>query len=79
MIPGCNDAEENIRATSEFARGLSSLVELDLIPLHHLGKAKYDSLNHAYPMNNVTLIPDSVLQNTKRLVESYGLKCNIVG
>ena len=79
MIPGCNDSEENIRATCEFARGLSSLVELDLIPLHHLGKAKYDSLNRAYPMNNITPIPNNVLQNTKRLVESYGLICNIVG
>jgi len=78
MIPGCNDSEENIRATCEFARGLSSLVELDLIPFHHLGRAKYDSLNRAYPLSNVALIPDSVLQDAKRLVESYRLESTIV-
>lgn len=78
VIPGYNDSEENIRATCEFAQGLSSVVEVDLIPLHHLGKARYDSLNRPYPIANIPLVPDSVLQSMKRLVESYGLKCSIV-
>jgi pyruvate formate lyase activating enzyme len=79
VIPGYNDSEDNIRATCEFARELSSLVEINLLPLHHLGKARYDSLNRAYPIANVPLSPDSVLRNIKRLVESYQLNCNIVG
>jgi pyruvate formate lyase activating enzyme len=79
VIPGYNDSEENIRATCEFARGLSSLVEVNLLPLHHLGRARYDSLNRAYLIANVPLTPDSVLQNIKRLVESYQLNCGIVG
>ena len=66
MIPGCNDSEENIKATFEFIRGFSSLVDLDLIPAHRLGKAKYDSLNRDYPKNDIAHIPASVLQNTKR-------------
>jgi pyruvate formate lyase activating enzyme len=78
VIPGYNDSEENIRATCEFAQGLSSAVEVDLIPLHHLGKARYESLNRPYPIADIPLVPDSVLQNMKRLVESYGLKCSIV-
>jgi len=79
VIPGYNDSEENIRATCEFARDLSSLVNIDLLPLHHLGKARYDSLNRAYPIADIPLIPDSVLHNIKRLVESYQLNCSIVG
>ena len=77
VIPGYNDSEENIRATCEFAQGLSSVVELGLVPLHHLGEARYDSLNRPYPIANVPLVPDSVLQSMKQLVESYGLKCSI--
>ena len=79
VIPGYNDSEENIRTTCEFARGLYSVVEVDFQPLHHLGKARYDSLNRLYPIANIPLIPDSVLQNMKRLAESYGLKSSIVG
>ena len=77
VIPGYNDSEENIRATCEFARGLSSVVELHLLPLHHLGQARYDSLNRSYPVADIPLIPDCILQDTKRLVESYGLQCTI--
>jgi len=77
LIPGYNDSEENIRATCEFASGLSSLVQFDILPLHHLGKARYDSLDRSYPIADIPLIPDSVLQDTKRLVESYGLQCII--
>jgi pyruvate formate lyase activating enzyme len=79
LIPGYNDSEENIRATCEFARDLSSLVNIDLLPLHHLGKARYDSLNLAYPIADIPLITDSDLHNIKRLVESYQLNCSIVG
>ena len=79
VIPGYNDSEENIRATCEFARDLSSLVNIDLLPLHHLGKARYNSLNLAYPIADIPLIPDNALQNIKRLVESYQLNCSIVG
>ncbi len=78
IIPGCNDSEENIRATCEFALGLSSVVEIGLLPLHHLGKARYDSLNRPYPIAGIPLIPDSVLQEMKRVVNSYGLQCSIV-
>ncbi len=77
IIPGCNDSEENIRATCEFAVKLSSVVEVDIMPLHHLGKARYDSLNRPYPIANLALIPDDVIQGIKRLIESYGLKCVI--
>ena len=79
IIPGYNDSEENIRATCQFARGLSSLVEVDVLPLHHLGKARYDSLNRDYPIADIPLVPDGILQHIKRLVESYGLKSDIVG
>jgi len=77
VIPGYNDSEENIRAICEFAQGLSSVVEVHLIPLHHLGKTRYDSLNRPYPIAHIPLVPDSVLQDMKRLVESYGFMCSI--
>ena len=79
VIPGYNDSEENLRAVCEFARGLSSLVEIDLLPLHHLGKTRYAALGREYPIDGIPLIRDDVLSEMKHLVESFGLKCNIVG
>jgi pyruvate formate lyase activating enzyme len=79
VIPGYNDSEENIRTTCKFAQTLSSVVEVDILPLHHLGKARYESLDRIYPISNLSLIPDNVLQDMKDIVESYGLKCRIGG
>lgn len=77
VIPGYNDSEQNIRATCEFSLTLPSVVEVHLLPLHHLGRARYESLDRPYPIANVPLIPNSILQSRKQLVESYGLKCRI--
>jgi len=77
VIPGYNDSEENIRAICEFSQDLSSIVEIHLIPLHHLGKGRYDSLGRSYSIDDVPLITDNVLENLKTLVELYGLKCVI--
>jgi pyruvate formate lyase activating enzyme len=79
LIPGYNDSEENLRATCEFARGLSSVVEFDLLPLHHLGKSRYESMDRPYSIGDIPLISDDALLNMKLIVESYGLKCTIGG
>ena len=79
VIPGCNDSEENIHTVCLFAKDLPSLVEIDLLPLHHLGKARYAAIGRAYPIDGIPLIKDDTLSEMKRLVESYGLKCNIIG
>jgi pyruvate formate lyase activating enzyme len=77
LIPGCNDSEANIRATAEFSKGLASVVEVGIMPLHHLGKSRYESLDRPYPIEGLALIPEEQLQKTKALIESYGLKCRI--
>lgn len=79
LIPGYNDSENNIRLTCEIALELSSVVELHLLPLHHLGQARYLSLNRQYPISDLSLIPDDTLDRMKQLVESYGLKCHVGG
>lgn len=79
VIPGCNDSEENIRATCEFVGNLDSIVCMDLLPVHHLGKARYESLGRKYPLTGVALYSDDVMKKMSELVESYGLKCRIGG
>jgi pyruvate formate lyase activating enzyme len=79
MIPGYNDSEENLGAVCDFARDLPSLVEINLLPLHHLGKARYAALGLEYPIDGIPFVKDDVLTEMKHLVESCGLKCSIIG
>jgi pyruvate formate lyase activating enzyme len=79
VIPGYTDSDRNIKAICKFALELPSVVRVDLLFMHHLGKARYDSLNRVYPIADVPTIPNDVLQRMKLLVESYGLRCSIGG
>jgi pyruvate formate lyase activating enzyme len=78
-IPGYTDSEDNIRGICELVRRLRSVVKVDLLPMHHLGRARYESLNRAYPIAHVSPIPDEALERMKQMVESYGLICEIEG
>jgi pyruvate formate lyase activating enzyme len=79
LIPGYNDSEANLKAVSRFASSLNSLVEVHLMPVHHLGTKRYESLNRPYPIAGVPLIPKETMQGMQQLVETYGVKCKIVG
>ena len=54
LIPGCNDSEENIRATAMFVKSLGQSVEgLDILPYHRLGEPKWEQLDRKYPLSGV--------------------------
>ena len=50
LIPECNDDEDNIRRTAEFARNLPKIERLDLLPYHRLGEPKYRRLAVDYSL-----------------------------
>ena len=79
VIPGYNDSEDNIRATCEFVHTLRNVQEVCPLPMHHLGKARYEGIGHPYPIEGVPLIPDEEMQRVKQIVESYELKCRVGG
>jgi len=79
LIPGYNDSADNLLDLCNFAQQLSSPVEIHLLPLHHLGRARYAALGREYPIEGIPLIPDEKLNQMKSLVESTGLKCTIIG
>ena len=79
LIPGYTDRQEDLEAVCHLVRGLASVVEVDLLPLHHLGEMRYLSLGREYPIEGIPLIPEAVLWDKKRLLESHGLTCNIIG
>jgi pyruvate formate lyase activating enzyme len=49
VIPGFNDDEDEMERMAGFLAGLKSVRRVELLPLHHLGAGKYDSLGLAYP------------------------------
>jgi len=79
VIPGYNDDEKNIRQLCVLLANLDSVTEVNLLPVHHLGKQRYYSLNRDYPIENVPFISQESLDHLQKIIRSYGLKCSVVG
>ncbi len=79
LIPGYNDSDDNLLDMCQLTKSLPSLVEVHLLPMHHLGSARYAALGREYPIEGLPLFHQDILTRMKRLVESTGLTCNIVG
>jgi pyruvate formate lyase activating enzyme len=74
-----NDDEKNIRQLCVLLANLDSVTEVNLLPVHHLGKQRYYSLNRDYPIENVPFISQESLDHLQKIIRSYGLKCSVVG
>ncbi len=74
VIPGCNDSEENIRATAKFVKEIG-LEVINLLPFHRLGESKYRQLGKTYAFQETQGLPVEALEPLKRVVEGEGLTC----
>jgi len=78
IIPGYNDSEENLRATSQFCLELGPAVKLvQILPYHRLGKVKYERLQKKYELASIEPPGNDHMDHCKTLIESYGLKVQI--
>lgn len=74
IIPGCNDAPENIRATAEFLNQIlrGNLIQVQLIPYRPLGIEKYRALGMDYPMaDHQAAKPGEYLERIRSLAKEF--------
>ncbi|MEW5956298.1 MAG: glycyl-radical enzyme activating protein [Chloroflexota bacterium] len=77
LIPGFNASSDSLRAIAEFVRGLNgSIMAVDLLPYHTLGKAKYKALGREYPWPADERLTGAEVQALAGVVELYGLAVN---
>jgi pyruvate formate lyase activating enzyme len=79
VIPGVNDNMDEIHQIAEFARLMSSVDTIHLLPYHEYGENKYDLLGRIYPMSDPESIAESKMEALKKEVESLGFSCHIGG
>ena len=76
VVPGYNDTAVNLQATAAFVAQLG-LGEVNLLPFHRLGAAKYEQLGLAYPYAYVAAFPRETLQAQQRIFAAAGLRCYV--
>jgi pyruvate formate lyase activating enzyme len=79
LIPRYTDTEENITALVGFVRELGDAVmAVNVLPYHRFGSSKYDVLDRAYALRDMTSPPPERVQAIARRFEALALECEIV-
>lgn len=79
LVPGCNDDDDNIRRTAEFARSLPNVDRVDILPYHRLGEPKYARLGRPYPLAAAAPLSGARLAEACAIVEASGLTARLGG
>lgn len=53
IVPGLNDTVENVKKLNEFAKSLSNVEKVELLPYHTMGVEKYKKLGIKYRLDGV--------------------------
>lgn len=77
FIPGYNASEAQIRDTAELMRSCG-LHEINLMPYHSFGIAKYDALGRPYTVTAEKPTQES-MDEAIRIFASYGIDCSVSG
>jgi glycyl-radical enzyme activating protein len=76
LIPGFNDSDENIASVIRFLQEIDR-TEINILPLHHLGREKYPMLGKDY-LGNHHLIPSNEhLSEVALQFTEAGIKCYV--
>jgi pyruvate formate lyase activating enzyme len=79
IIPGYTDSEENLRLTAEKMREISSIIRVDILPVHQFGKVKYEQIGKKYLIDQNLAISEERQQEIKKFFEKYGFTTQIGG
>ncbi len=71
LIPGINDDDENIRAIGEFVASLGGISEIDVLPYHETGLAKYGRLGRVYALREVARPSPTRVEEVAALLCEY--------
>ena len=78
LIPGVNDAEENIAATADFIRSLGREdLGLQLMPFHRMGESKYAALSKTYAFAGQAPLDPAAAETVRARYEAHGVRCTV--
>lgn len=76
IIAGYNDTAENAQATADLLTQVG-LREVNLLPFHRLGAAKYEQLGLAYDYADRAAQDPSILERLAEVYRNHGISCHL--
>ena len=78
LVPGLTDADDNVEAVGHLLSSLD-LRDVDLLPYHRAGLAKYDRLGFETTPADLPVPTGEAIAHAARLLRGCGLKVRIGG
>lgn len=78
-IPGVNATKEGIASICQYAKTLTGIGTIHLLPYHTYGENKYGLLEKEYLMKDTRSLTQEEVQELKQVVEDNGFRCVIGG
>lgn len=80
LIPGFNASAESLRAIGQFVAGLPGPIrQVDILPYHTLGRAKYAALAKPYPWDGHQHLSDEEIETLAGELRAMGLVVTVGG
>ena len=79
VIPGFNYSVEEIKDIADFAKTLTGVQTVHLLPYHSFGENKYGLMGREYTLKELKNMSPKDLEECKKAVEDCGLQCIIGG
>jgi pyruvate formate lyase activating enzyme len=79
IIPGINDDSANLEATADFLRPLRGIRQVDLLPYHATGEAKFARVGLSYTLHEIQPPSIEYLETLADLFRARGLNTTIGG
>lgn len=71
LVPGYTDDEADLLSAHLYLKKFKNIEKVEVLPYHKMGKAKWDSLNVAYPLEGVPEPSNEAVEKAKNIL-SYG-------
>ena len=79
VIPGLNDDEANLEATARFLSSLAGVRQVDLLPYHRTGEAKFARMGLDYPLAGLQSPTPQRLETLAAIFRARGLATTLGG
>lgn len=77
IIPGINDAKEDIKRAAQFLTEIKNITKVELLPYHKLGGSKYTRLEKEYKLKDLEPPEKEKMNEIAEWIRCSGLKVNI--
>jgi pyruvate formate lyase activating enzyme len=74
IVPGVNDAPDDVLAIAQFAATLPNLLYYELLPFHPMASGKYDSLDMDYRARDLQTPPKEQIETLAEVARQAGLE-----